>query len=413
MMAMHDASGGTIGFVKIFRDQTEARLAEEARRRAEERFRILVESVEDYAIFLLDAEGFITTWNQGAQRIKGYTEAEVLGQHVSIFYPPEALAAGLPEREMKTAREVGRSEDESWRVRRSGERFWVNEIMIPLPGPSETGFAKISRDLTAAREAQQALEQSRADLWEALQENERAREQAEAAVRAKDHFLAVLSHELRTPLTPVLMAVQTLARRKDLPEPVVDALEMIRRNVKIEAQFIDDMLDVTRIERGKLELVCQPMDLHQALRHALEVADPDIQEKKQTLTVSLEATQHELVGDFTRLQQAFWNLLKNASKFTPEGGPIRVSSRNEDGCVCIEVCDGGIGFEPGAEERIFNPFVQADSSVTQKFGGLGLGLAITKATIDGHGGKLTASSKGPDRGATFIVALPLGALKET
>jgi signal transduction histidine kinase len=266
---------------------------------------------------------------------------------------------------------------------------------------------KIFRDETAELRAKQALEKSREELEAALRETERARAEAEAAGRAKDNFFAVLSHELRTPLMPVLTVTRTLARRKDLPPAVADGLEMIQRNVQIEAQFIDELLDLTRIERGKMELVCEPMDLHEAVRRAVEVSKPDIKAKKQRLSVALEATQHEVNGDFTRLQQVFWNLLKNAAKFTPNEGKISIRTRNEADRIVIEISDTGMGIESESLPKIFDAFVQGNESVAREFGGLGLGLALAKATINGHGGTVRAASDGADKGATFTVELPL------
>ena len=230
---------------------------------------------------------------------------------------------------------------------------------------------------------------------------------AEAANRAKDHFLAVLSHELRTPLTPVLMATRTLARRRDLPPAVAEALVMISRNVQLEAHFIDDLLDLTRISRGKLELVRVPMDLHEAVRRAVEITESDFQGKNQRLEVALDAPEARLEGDFTRLQQVVWNLLKNASKFTPEGGWVRLRThQDEPGRVVLEITDNGIGIGADVVHVIFNPFEQADRAVTQEFGGLGLGLAISKATVEAHGGTIHATSPGPGQGAAFTVSLP-------
>jgi two-component system CheB/CheR fusion protein len=182
---------------------------------------------------------------------------------------------------------------------------------------------------------------------------------------------------------------------------------MIRRNIEVEAHFIDDLLDVTRITRGKLELLRAPMDVHEAVRRAIEISTPDLDEKGQKLTVSLQATKTELVGDSTRVQQVFWNLLKNASKFTPDGGAIAISTRDEPGRVVITVTDTGFGIEADALERIFEAFAQASKDVTRKFGGLGLGLAISKAVVDAHRGSLRAESGGPGQGATFTVEIPL------
>jgi two-component system CheB/CheR fusion protein len=268
---------------------------------------------------------------------------------------------------------------------------------------------KIFCDETASLEAKEALEKSHRELSVALHDAEQARAEAEAAARAKDHFLAVLSHELRTPLTPVLMAVDGLSHRKDLAAPVRKALDMIRRNVQIESHFIDDLLDLTRIRHGKLEFARAQMDLHEAVRHAMQIVGPDLKNKHQRLSVSLDAPSHTVYGDSTRLKQVFWNLLKNASKFTPEGGAISIRSRNNErgDRIAIEITDSGVGFEPEAAERIFDAFVQANEAVAREFGGLGLGLAISKATVDAHNGTMRASSAGRDQGSTFTVELPI------
>ena len=291
---------------------------------------------------------------------------------------------------------------EDWTVRKGGELYWSDELLVPLRGEDGQliAFAKFCRDLSARK----AAEDERTRL---LADTQAARAEAEAAGEAKDHFLAVLSHELRTPLTPVLMAVHMLARNPEMPASARQTLEMIERNVQVEARFINELLDITQINRGKMEIENEPVDLHEAVQRAVEVAGDDAERKRQQVTVALAAGSHEVRGDATRLQQVFWNLLKNASKFTPAGGSIRVLSRGEPGRVVVEVSDTGIGFEPQEAGRLFEAFAQASLEVTQKFGGLGLGLAIAKATVTAHGGTLHARSEGRGRGATFTVDLPL------
>jgi PAS domain S-box-containing protein len=392
------------GFLKILRDMTGVYETEQARRQAEDRFALVVQSIEDYAIYMLDAEGRITTWNQGAERIKGYTPQEAIGQPFGFCFTPEAIEAGKPAEELAIAAREGRFQEEAWRMRQDGSRYWGDELVVALRDASGEliAFAKFCRDLTERKRH----EDERTQL---LAAERAARAEAEAASKAKDHFLAVLSHELRTPLTPVLMAVHLLGRNRNLPASARDALEMIARNVQIEAHLIDDLLDLTKITRGQLEIVRVPMDLHQAVQHAVEITAADLEGRGQQLTVKLEAAEHALSGDTTRLQQAFWNLLKNASKFTSEGGAIHITSRNEPERIIVEITDTGIGFEAEAVTRIFDAFTQANSEVMQKFGGLGLGLAITKATVEAHGGILSAWSEGLGQGATFTVGLPLAA----
>lgn len=260
---------------------------------------------------------------------------------------------------------------------------------------------------TLPLEVVDALAQSRAALEQALQDARLAREELELANRAKDRFLAALSHELRTPLTPIVMAVQLLTRRQDLPEPARDALEMVRRNVKIESNLIDNLLDLTCITHGKIEINSEPMDLHAAITAAVQTCESDIRGKAQQLTVELNASRYRTDGDFTRLQQVVFNLLQNASKFTREGGEISVRSRSEEGRFVVAVADNGIGMERAALPTIFDAFRQRDEWITREFGGLGLGLAISKATVEAHGGTIKAHSGGRGQGAIFTVELPM------
>ncbi len=208
-------------------------------------------------------------------------------------------------------------------------------------------------------------------------------------------------------MTPVLTAAESLLRRKDLPPIVIEGLQMICRNIQLENHFINDLLDITRIGRGKLELARAPMDLHDAIKAAAEISRPDIEAKGQRLTIELQAQRTKLNADLARTQQVFWNLLKNASKFTPEQGEIQLRSWNEPGHVLAEVRDTGLGIDPQVLPKLFQPFRQADTSITRRFGGLGLGLVIARATVEALGGSITAASPGLNRGATFTVKLPL------
>lgn len=262
-------------------------------------------------------------------------------------------------------------------------------------------------DEAQVHEATVAPGRSRAELEQGLRESQRARQELEAATHAKDRFLARLSHELRTPLTPIVMALQTLFRRNDLPESAREALEMIHRNVKIESNLIDDLLDLTRITHGRFDVDSAPVDLHAAITGAVDICESDVRGKKQTLIVTLQASRNRTQGDFDRLRQVVFNLVQNASKFTREGGEIRVASRNEDGRFLFAVSDNGSGIARDALPATFDPFRRGGRSAMSEFGGLGLGLAIAKASVEAHGGTIRVESAGPGCGATFTVRLPL------
>lgn len=235
---------------------------------------------------------------------------------------------------------------------------------------------------------------------------QRAKQEAEQANRAKDQFLAMLSHELRTPLTPVLMTVASLRRQPDLSDELQRDLEVLQRNVELEALLIDDLLDLTRITHGKLELHNDGVDIHALLDHAIDISASDLQFKKLTVIRHYEATEHHCWADAARLQQVFWNLIKNAVKFTPTGGRIELRTRNTNGHrLVITFSDSGIGIEPSLVPRIFDAFEQGGRAMTNQYGGLGLGLAIAKRVIDLHGGTIVASSGGVGAGATFTISL--------
>ncbi|MEP6809371.1 MAG: ATP-binding protein [Chthoniobacterales bacterium] len=278
--------------------------------------------------------------------------------------------------------------------RENGRERWVAEKGRVLLGPSGEALRFIGTllDITEKKNAEIVLRQ--------------AKQAAEAANRAKDQFLAMLSHELRTPLTPVLMTIAALRRQPDLGEPLQADLEVLQRNVELEALLIDDLLDLTRITHGKLELRHDGVDIHTTLGHALAITSGDLLAKDLQVSKIFEATEHHCWADAARLQQVFWNLVKNAVKFTPAGGAITVRTRNDgEHRIVVEITDSGVGIEPELLPRIFDAFEQGGRAVTSQYGGLGLGLAISKRVIDLHGGSIFAESAGPGKGATFTVIL--------
>ncbi|HEY0551546.1 MAG TPA: PAS domain-containing sensor histidine kinase, partial [Verrucomicrobiae bacterium] len=402
---LRNSEGRVIGWFGTATDIQDLKETQAALHASEEQFRLIVENAREYAIFAMDLERRITIWNTGAQGILGYSQEEVIGQSADIIFIPAERADGAPEREAARALAEGRASDERWHVRKDQSRFWASGVMTAMRGAcgEAIGLVKIFRDQTELKQTAEALVRSRQELEAAFVEMRRAREEAEAANSTKDRFLAALSHELRTPLTPVLGVAETLLKRQDLPPRVVEGLQMICRNVERQTHFINDLLDLTRISRGKLELVCEEMNLHDAVQVAVEVSLPDIQGKQQQLSIELNARHSMAFADVARAQQVFWNLLKNASKFTPEHGSIRVVSRDEPGAIVVEISDTGIGIDSNVMPKIFEAFQQGDTSITRRFGGLGLGLTIAKATVEAHGGSITATSAGTGQGATFSV----------
>ncbi|HEX8791220.1 MAG TPA: PAS domain S-box protein [Polyangiaceae bacterium] len=392
--------------------------SEELRRHAtaelhasEERFHQLVDAVTDYAIFMLDATGHVATWNAGARRIKGYEAAEIVGRHFSVFYTPEDRASGKPERILDTLRREGRYEDESWRVRKDGTRFWANVVITALRDEKGrvTGFAKVTRDLTARRAAE---ENERELVREQLARvaSEAARQEMERVSRAKDEFLATMSHELRTPLNAITGWASLLLRTPRDPQKLDKGLEVIHRNAKAQARIIGDLLDVSRIISGKLQLAAARTELLPIIVAAADVVRPAAENKGIRLVLDVDPEVGATVADPERVQQILWNLLTNAVKFTSRGGRITLTGDRRNSSIVIRVQDTGAGIAPEHLPHIFERFVQVDSSTTRQHGGLGLGLAIVRHLVEAHGGTVQAESQGLGQGAAFTVTLPIRAV---
>ena len=410
---IRDNSGELRGFANVTRDLTQRREHEASLRQSEERFRLLVEGVNDYAIFMLDPNGHVMTWNSGAERIKGYKADEIIGQHFSKFYPSDAVEGGWPEHELQVATETGRFVEDGWRVRKDGSRFWANIMITALrdDGGRLRGFAKLTRDLSERKRAE-ALEADGAQREEMLEAERSARIAAQRAARSKDEFLATLSHELRTPLNSILGWTQILRMQRTLkPEDFPRALEVIERNTRAQAQLIDDLLDLSRVMAGRIRLDVQQIAIVDIVRGAIESAEPTAQTKGVRLESIFDPRGGIVSGDPGRLQQIFWNLLSNAIKFTPKGGKVQVLLQRINSHIEFSVSDTGIGIPASFLPHVFDRFSQKDSSTTRSHGGLGLGLAISKQLVELHGGSLRAKSPGEGQGATFIVNLPLTILE--
>ncbi|MDH6169172.1 PAS domain S-box-containing protein [Variovorax boronicumulans] len=380
------------GFSKITRDLSGRQKQDELLRASEERFRLIVDGVKDYAIFMLDPGGYIVSWNTGAKANKGYEANEIIGKHFSVFYPPEVAATGFPDTELRVAREVGRFEDEGWRVRKDGSRFWASVIITALFDETgrHRGFAKVTRDLTERRRISTLEDEGRRITT----------------------FLAMLGHELRNPLTPISNAVAIMERLG----PAADAATLARmssiigRQLKQITRLVDDLLDVGRITNGKIHLESKPVKLSDVIDESLEVVKPSADARRHALV--FDGTGHEpwITGDRARMIQVVCNLLSNAIKFTPEGGRIEVALREVGGSAEISVRDNGPGIAPPSLPHIFTLFAQGEQEISRPQGGLGLGLTLVQQLVTLHGGEVSAFSKGtPGDGAEFVIRLPRAA----
>ena len=508
-----NADGALLGFSKVTRDLTERRAHEERLKESEHNLRLLVESVQDYAIFTLDPNGNITSWNQGAQRIKGYSAEEAIGQHFSIFYRPQEVERNWPQQELEQAAADGRFEDEGWRVRKDRTHIWANVIITALRDETGKllGFSKVTRDLTERRQHEEELRQREGDLrllvegvhgnamflvdsegcirtwnagaqrmlgytvdevlgkptsflytpedrqpgqfpaslsaaratghvefqaWRQRSDGARIRvevsttelrdeqggsrgfvqiirdltdkqrvEALETEGRRIAEFIAMLSHELRNPLAPIRNALAILKRFADKPETAWCA-ELIGRQVTHMTRLVDDLLDVSRITSGKIRLVVKPVVLNEIVEQAVESMRPTVHGYGLSLNIDLTPTPVTVSGDATRLTQVLVNLVTNAAKYTPPPGTVSVTLEASSAEAILKVSDTGIGLSDDLIERVFEPFVQGERALARSEGGLGLGLTLVRSVIDLHGGSVSANSRGAGNGTTFLVRLP-------
>jgi len=396
--ALRDASGRLVGFAKVTYDLSERRRADEHLRTSEERLRILIGSVKDYGIFMLDPDGRVATWNEGARRIKGYEAEDIIGQHFSVFYPEPARSAGFPDYELEVAAAVGRFEDEGWRVRKDGTQFWANVVITALRNDAGTlvGFAKVTRDLTERRLAQQRE----------IEDTRRLAE-AEASNRAKTGFLAAMSHELRTPLNAIAGYAQLM--QEGIAGPVSDQQQEYLTRIRASQQhllaIVNDLLNYSRIEAGEVAYDLSPLSLHEVIARVLAMMMPQAERKGLQLVEEQCEERVTALADQLKTEQIVLNLVSNAVKFTPEGGAVTVTCARRDGAALLEVRDTGPGIPEDVQEMIFDPFVQLGRSLTSTHEGAGLGLAISRDLARAMDGDVTVQST-PGEGATFTLRLP-------
>lgn len=383
---------------------TERKKAEQALRESEERFRLLVEYVKEYAIFMLDPQGYIVSWNLGAERIKGYTATEIIGKHMSSFYLAEEIQQGKPQREIDIAAQEGRFEAENWRIRKDGSSFWADVVITALRDEEGMlrGFSQVIRDITQRKLAEEQLRQSSERI--SLANAELAR-----ATRLKDEFLASMSHELRTPLNAILGLSEALQEKVygPLTEKQLKTLITIEQSGKHLLDVINDILDLSKIESGKLELQITPTCAAELCDSSLTFVKQAAHHKNIKLSCEIAEGLRDIEVDERRMRQVLINLLSNAVKFTPEGGEVSIKVEVEPANEIVEfsVIDNGIGIASEDIHKLFKPFVQLDSSLSRSYSGTGLGLALVRRIVELHGGSVKLESQ-VGRGSRFSVSIP-------
>ncbi|HEV2616270.1 MAG TPA: PAS domain S-box protein [Candidatus Acidoferrales bacterium] len=374
-------------------DVTERKHAEDALRLSEERFRLLVSGVKDHAIFMLDPEGRVASWNAGAERFKGYRADEILGQPFTQFYTPEDMSKNKPAEELRIAAVEGHVEEEGWRVRKNGSRFWANVVITALRDDKGNllGFSKITRDVTERKQTQEALL--------------RAKEDAERSNKFKDQFLSTMSHELRTPLNAVLGFSDLLSDQQygPLNDRQRRYVSHIHTGGAHLLRLINDILDLSKIEAGRLQLAIENVTVKACFAEVLDALRPLADKKSHTL-LQRSSPNLSVRADATRFKQILMNLVGNAIKFTPDGGKIEVAAVDLGEVARVEVCDSGPGIPPEEQERIFDAFYRLREH-TKTTEGTGLGLAITKRLVELHGAQLGIESRA-GLGSSFYFNLP-------
>ena len=444
--ALRGQDGTLLGYAKVTRDLTARREAEESLRESEERFRLLVEGVRDYAIFMLDPTGRVATWNEGAERINGYREKEIVGKHFSQFYSEEDKASKKPERELEIATRTGKYEEEGWRIRRNGDAFFASVLITAVRNKSGEliGFSKVTRDLTerrvaeekaleaasrlaaeeAARIAAEHREQELRDLADELKqrtreletsnrEAEEARREADDSLaraaeanRAKSQFLAAMSHELRTPLNAIggYTDLLTMGLSGPITPQQQEQLARIRRSQEHLLGIINDILNFSRLEAGRLTYNIGPVAVKDVVESVTDMIMPQARTKGLHLDQA-ECREATALGDRPKVEQIVLNLLSNAVKFTPSGGKISIACNVKRGKVMLTVLDTGSGIPADKLDAIFEPFVQVGRTLTSAKEGAGLGLAISRDLARGMGGDITVDSR-IGVGSEFKLTLP-------
>jgi len=359
-----------------------------------ERFNLLAANAKEYAVFLVEPGGKLLCWNPGAERLFGYRADEIIGQHFSRFFSPEDVRNGQPEHELRTASDEGRSDSVRWQMRKDGTRFWCQSVVTPLLDERKQArsFARVMHDLTES-EATDAQRQRADGLAEAN--------------RNKEEFMALLSHELRSPLSPIVNALSILRQMRTNDPIIENAGNIIDRQVSQMVRLVDDLLDISRITKGKLRLTKEKVELRGIANHAAETTRPLMEARKHEFSVALPTQPIWVEADPARMEQVVVNLLNNAAKYTDTGGLIRMTVSQEGEDAVIRVRDNGVGIAPELLPKVFDLFTQVDGSLGRSYGGLGIGLALARNLVEMQDGRLLAQSGGLGKGSEFTVKLPV------
>ena len=362
-----------------------------------ERFDLLASDAKEYALFTIGLEGNLLCWNAGAERLFGFQSHEIIGRHFSRFFTPEDNLTGQPEHELQTALADGRADSVCWQVRKDGTRFWCRATVTPLLDESKQArsFARVMHDLTES---------------EAMVAQRKRADGLADANRSKEEFMALLSHELRNPLSPILNALNILRRMKTNDPIIEQAGNIIDRQVGQMVRLVDDLLDISRITKGKLRLTKEKVELRVVVNHAAETVRSLMDARKHDFSVSLPTKPIWVQADPARMEQVVVNLLNNAAKYTNTGGLIRMTVNREGDEAVIRVRDNGGGIAPELLPHIFELFTQVDGSLGRSYGGLGIGLALARNLVEMHDGRLQASSAGLGKGCEFTIKLPVQAV---
>lgn len=357
--------------------------------------RLFAEQTREHAIMLLDTQGRIMWWSSGAEHIFGMSSKEALGEPSARLFTPEEIERGLAEHEITVAQLDGAAEDDRWLKRADGSLFWAAGVMVALRDAQGelVGFCKILRNRTELKEQLEMLRNQLAA--------------SDAAVRRKDVFLSTLSHELRNPLAPLCNAVQLIRMTVPATPELEYPLKVIERQVESLRRLMDDLLDLSRINAGKIELRRETVALHEIVHRAVESAGASMRERRHQLEVLMPSAPILVQADPARLGQVFVNLINNAVKYTPEEGRIWIKGTTEGEEAVVRVADTGVGIPPEVLPRIFELFTQVEESRSLSQGGLGIGLSVVKNLVTLHGGSVQVRSDGPGKGSEFTVRLPL------